>query len=89
MKKKIFIGIAMSLFTVATVFNMNLLNENGAGDVSLDAVSIMAKAQSEGPLGMICYGGVQYTGGTDAAVLCSGCQLKFGYIGIGYTGSCN
>jgi hypothetical protein len=48
MKKKIFIGIAMSLFAVATVFNMNMLNENGAGDVSLDALAVMAQAQDEG-----------------------------------------
>ncbi len=37
----------MSLFAVATVFNMNLLNENGAGDVSLDALAVMAQAQDE------------------------------------------
>jgi hypothetical protein len=48
MKKKLFIGIAMSLFAVATVFNMNMLNENGAGDVSLDALAVMAQAQDEG-----------------------------------------
>ena len=30
MKKKFFIGIAMSLFAVATVFNMNLSEQNNA-----------------------------------------------------------
>ena len=37
----------MSLFAVATVFNMNMLNENGGGDVSLKAISVMAQAQGE------------------------------------------
>ncbi|MGM0504462.1 MAG: hypothetical protein ACQESQ_07580 [Bacteroidota bacterium] len=47
-KKKAIIGIAAGLFAVATVFNMNMLNENGAGDVSLDAIALMAQANPEG-----------------------------------------
>jgi hypothetical protein len=47
MKKKFFIGIAMSLFAVATVFNMNLSEQNNAGDVSLDAIEVMAEAEAE------------------------------------------
>jgi len=35
------------LFAVATVFNMNMLNDNGAGDVSLNAIAVMAEAQNE------------------------------------------
>ena len=35
------------MFAVATVFNMSMLNENGAGDVSLDAVAVMANANVE------------------------------------------
>ena len=34
MKKIFFIGIAMSLFAVATVFNMDLLNEKGIMDIT-------------------------------------------------------
>jgi hypothetical protein len=47
MKKKFFIGIAMSLFAVATVFNMNISEQNNSNDVSLDAIAVMAQAQSE------------------------------------------
>ena len=49
MKKKIIFAVATGFFAVATVFNMNLLQGNSAGDVSLDAISIMAQAQSEIP----------------------------------------
>ena len=35
------------LFAVATVFNMSMLNENGAGDVSLDAIMVMSEAEAE------------------------------------------
>lgn len=41
----------MSLFAVATVFNMNLLNNDSDGDISLDAVAVMAQAQDESPGG--------------------------------------
>lgn len=46
MKKKIIFAIATSLFAVATVFNMNLLQVNKAGDISLDAITVMAQAQN-------------------------------------------
>ncbi|MGM0505388.1 MAG: hypothetical protein ACQESQ_12250, partial [Bacteroidota bacterium] len=45
--KKAIIGIAAGLFAVATVFNMNMLNDKSGSDVSLDAVAAMAEAQSE------------------------------------------
>ena len=47
MKKKIIIASATVLFAVATVFNMNLLQGNSVGDVSLDAIAVMAQAQGE------------------------------------------
>ena len=47
MKKKIVFAVATGFFAVATVFNMNLLQGNSAGDVSLDAIAVMAQAQSE------------------------------------------
>ncbi len=47
MKKKLFIGGAALLFAAVTVFNMNLLQSNKAGDVSLDAIAVMAQAQRE------------------------------------------
>lgn len=46
-KKKIIVGAAASLFAVATMFNMGMLNEKSGGDVSLDAIALMAKAQDE------------------------------------------
>lgn len=42
--KKVIFGMVAGLFAVATVFNMSMLNDNGAGDVSLDAVAVMAQA---------------------------------------------
>jgi hypothetical protein len=47
MKNKIFIGIAMSLFTIATVVNMDLVQSNDANDISLENITVMAQAQSE------------------------------------------
>lgn len=47
MKKKLFIGGTALLFAAVTVFNMNLLQSNKAGDVSLDAIAVMAQAQKE------------------------------------------
>ncbi|HZH87020.1 MAG TPA: hypothetical protein VFD77_06870 [Brumimicrobium sp.] len=51
MKKKIVFAVATGFFAVATVFNMNILQGNSAGDVSLDAIAVMAQAQSEGGSG--------------------------------------
>ncbi|MGQ1947694.1 hypothetical protein ACT3CD_11410 [Geofilum sp. OHC36d9] len=47
MKKKIIFAVATGLFAVATVFNMNVLQSNNAGDVSLDAIAVMAQAATE------------------------------------------
>ncbi|PWD99013.1 hypothetical protein [Marinilabilia rubra] len=49
LKKKVIFGVVAGFFAVATIFNMGLLNDNGTGDLSLDAIAIMAQAQSEGP----------------------------------------
>ena len=46
MKKKIFFAIATGFFAVATVFNMNVLQGGGVGDISLDAIAVMAQAQN-------------------------------------------
>ena len=48
MKKKIIVASATVLFAVATVFNMNLLQGNSLGDVTLDAIAVMAQAQTNG-----------------------------------------
>ena len=37
------------------MFNMNLLQGNSVGDVSLDAIAVMAQAQSEVTIGLICF----------------------------------
>jgi len=61
--KKIIFGIVAGLFAVATVFNMSMLNDNGVGDVSLDAVEIMAQAEAE----------VSGSGKADTMAYCSSC----------------
>lgn len=38
-----------SCFAVAAMFNMGMLNENSAGDVSQDAIAVMAEANPEYP----------------------------------------
>ncbi len=47
MKKKIIFAIATGFFAMATVINISILNSNGSGDISLDAISVMAQAQRE------------------------------------------
>ncbi|NLZ73123.1 MAG: hypothetical protein GX905_04810 [Bacteroidales bacterium] len=47
MKKKIFFGVATMFFAVATMFNMNIVQSSSAGDVSLESIMIMQKAQAE------------------------------------------
>jgi hypothetical protein len=47
LKQKAIIGMVASFFAVATVFNMSMLNENNAGDVSLDAIMVMTEAEAE------------------------------------------
>lgn len=47
MKKKIIFTIATSFFAVATVFNMNMLQDNSVDDVSLEGIAVMARANPE------------------------------------------
>ena len=47
MKKKIVFAVATGFFAVATVFNMNLLQANFNRNVSLDAISVMSKAEAQ------------------------------------------
>jgi len=49
MKKKIFFGVATMFFAVATMFNMNMVQGSSAADVSLENISVMARAQDELP----------------------------------------
>ncbi|HTO16399.1 MAG TPA: hypothetical protein VLZ83_11550 [Edaphocola sp.] len=56
MKKKIVFAVATGLFALAMVFNMNVLQSNNAGDVSLDAITVMALANGESGGGsVVCY----------------------------------
>ena len=57
MKKKIFIGGAALLFAAVTALNMNMLQSNKEGDVSLEAISVMAQAQTEFTPTFDCPGG--------------------------------
>ncbi|HTO16052.1 MAG TPA: hypothetical protein VLZ83_09785 [Edaphocola sp.] len=47
MKKKVIFAVATGLFALAMVFNMNVLQLNNAGDVSLESIAVMAQAQTE------------------------------------------
>ena len=74
MKKKIIFAVATGFFAVATVFNMNLLQGNIAGDVSLDAIGVMAQAQSEIPDGTNC--GTSYQGSYCGFVQLNGTRFQ-------------
>jgi hypothetical protein len=47
MKKKIIFAVATGFFAVATVFNMNLLQDDKNGELALDAIAVMASATGE------------------------------------------
>src|SRR5690554_5462455 len=74
MKKKIIFAVATGFFAVATVFNMNLLQGNSVGDVSLDAITVMAQAQSEGGTSLSCLycGGDGVRSGGSSCTYCGG-----------------
>ena len=73
-KKKIIFAVATGFFAAATVFNMNLLQGNIAGDVSLDAIAVMAKAQSESGTSLSCLycGGEGVSPGGSSCPFCGG-----------------
>ena len=56
LKKKVIFGVVAGFFAVATVFNMNMLNSNGAGDVSLEDIAVMAQADGESGGGCASWG---------------------------------
>ena len=74
MKKKIIFAVATGFFAVATVFNMNLLQGNSVGDVSLDAIAVMAKAQNESGTSLSCLycGGDGVRPGGSSCTYCGG-----------------
>ncbi len=57
MYKKILFGCVALLFAAATAFNIGLIQTKDAGDISLDAITIMAQAQGESGDG----GGIDYS----------------------------
>ncbi|WP_462319179.1 hypothetical protein [Marinilabilia sp.] len=93
--KKVIFGMVAGLFAVATVFNMSMLNDNGAGDVSLDAIAVMAHADGESGSGCTatanCYDrsrGNILTG----TISCSGDECSVDYEEVtcdGVTHSCD
>ncbi len=54
MKKKVIFAVATGLFALAMVFNMNVLQSNSAGDVSLESIAVMAQASGESSTGCWC-----------------------------------
>ena len=66
MKKKIIFAIATGFFAVATMFNMNMLEGNSAGDVSLEGIAVMAKANN----GRLTAPGPREEGGGGQANIC-------------------
>jgi len=54
MKKKIIIASASVLFAVASVLNINMLQANSVGDVSLENIAMMAQANGGESWFMMC-----------------------------------
>lgn len=87
MKRKFFLGGAALLFTIATIFNMNLLQPNNVGDISLAAIAVTAQASGE----VTCDGGFCVVMGYKNRFLARGCKIEPSYactvqkvdIGIG------
>ncbi|MGM0504467.1 MAG: hypothetical protein ACQESQ_07605 [Bacteroidota bacterium] len=86
-KKKLIFGMIASLFALATVFNMNMLNENVTGDVSLDAIAVMAQAQNESNNGFSSPTFECTAGGPGS----SSCSITMDTVagGITYSVTCN
>jgi len=59
MKNKLFLAFAAVLFAAITLFNVNLAQQESAGDITLAGVEMVAGAVDEDPggggLGFICY----------------------------------
>lgn len=47
MKKKIIIGIAASLFTIATMFSFNMSQQSNISDILLKNIAVMSQANAE------------------------------------------
>ena len=82
MKRKIIFGSIAILFAAAAVFNINLLQNKNADDISLDAITIMAQAHDGetgggghanicDPIWNVTYEGELGTGNIGAKVICS------------------
>lgn len=54
MKKKIIFATATGFFAVATMFNMNMVQSNSAGDISLESIAVMSQARGENGYGIHC-----------------------------------
>ncbi|HTO16427.1 MAG TPA: hypothetical protein VLZ83_11690 [Edaphocola sp.] len=79
MKKKVIFAVATGLFALAMVFNMNVLQSNNTGDVSLESIAVMAQANGESggghanicdPIWKVTYTGSVGTGNVGAQVTC-------------------
>ncbi len=85
MKRKIIFGSIAILFAAASAFNIGLIQTQDAGDISLDAITIMAQANNEGGSNVYeipCYGTIRVQQNNPdiyeplwAITLCNGCEL--------------
>jgi len=49
MKKKLFFGVAVSLFSLATMFSLNVSQQSNISDISLKNIAVMSQANAETP----------------------------------------
>lgn len=60
MKRKIIFAIAASFFTLATMLNINMLQETSVDNVSLSNIAMMAQAQEENKQAYNDLGAIRY-----------------------------
>jgi hypothetical protein len=84
MKKRIIFAITTIFFAVVTIFNMEILQPNAAGDISLESISVMAQAQTEDGNGSCSGGRWQYVTASGIDYRCDGNALVVLYASGGF-----
>ncbi len=54
MKKKIILALTVCLFAAGSIINMHLAQNNHNTDISLADISVIAQANGEGDVGLLC-----------------------------------